>query len=441
MSQRMPILFGLALAGVASAGVPTTVQHQGRLLDAAGGPLNGVLPIEVRLWNAGAGGSQVWMEPFAAVRVDDGYYSLILGNSAPLDADLLDDPLWIEVSVDGRAVGRTPLASAPSAIVAQSVRGGVVDASELRVNGEPVVGNDGVLLAVPSGAVMFFDLGACPDGWTALTEARGRTIVGASSPGGVGSMVGTALEDRGQRVITDVPAHQHAVNPPPTDSTLAGRHSHTVDPAAVNSSSGGGHVHSIDPPNTGTNTTGNHNHTVDPSAVNASSVGNHTHAVDPPNTSTTSDTHNHSYQDIYWSENGGPSSSPTGNHAGSDEGYDTDNEHWQFNRTTGSDTHNHTVNIGSFTSGGAGSHNHTVDVGATTSTTAGNHAHSVDIGAFNSGNAGAHNHSVDIPSTTSSTQSDHGHTVDIGNFNSASTGQASVDVTMPYLQLLACRRE
>jgi hypothetical protein len=37
--------------------------------------------------------------------------------------------------------------------------------------------NEMVWYTVPSGAIMPFDLGSCPSGWTELTAARGRSIV------------------------------------------------------------------------------------------------------------------------------------------------------------------------------------------------------------------------------------------------------------------------
>lgn len=69
--------------------------------------------------------------------------------------------------------------------------------------------------SIPSGAVMFFNLAACPTGWTELTSARGRYVVGTPNGGTNGGTDGTALtnlEDRpvGQHshTITD-PGHSH----------------------------------------------------------------------------------------------------------------------------------------------------------------------------------------------------------------------------------------
>src|SRR5688500_7198572 len=45
----------------------------------------------------------------------------------------------------------------------------------------------------PAGAVSFFNLAACPSGWTELTGARGRYLVGVPSGGTLGGTAGTAL--------------------------------------------------------------------------------------------------------------------------------------------------------------------------------------------------------------------------------------------------------
>ncbi|MBM4781273.1 MAG: hypothetical protein GQE15_26610 [Archangiaceae bacterium] len=56
---------------------------------------------------------------------------------------------------------------------------------------------------VPTGAVMFFNLGACPAGWTAFTPARGRTVVGLNSGGTLGTTVGNPIPNG------VAPAHSH----------------------------------------------------------------------------------------------------------------------------------------------------------------------------------------------------------------------------------------
>ena len=81
--------------------------------------------------------------------------------------------------------------------------------------------------AVPSGAVMFFNLSSCPSGWTALAAAQGRYLVGLPSGGALAGTDGTALsnlEDRPAGHITDTvndPGHSHSINDP--------GHSHSIN--------------------------------------------------------------------------------------------------------------------------------------------------------------------------------------------------------------------
>lgn len=60
----------------------------------------------------------------------------------------------------------------------------------------------GVLADVPSGAVVFFNLGSCPTGWTEHSAARGRAIVGLPPAGTLGGTQGAALSNLEQRLHT-----------------------------------------------------------------------------------------------------------------------------------------------------------------------------------------------------------------------------------------------
>lgn len=89
----------------------------------------------------------------------------------------------------------------------------------------PLSGRSG---EIPAGAVMYFNLASCPDGWSPLSAGQGRVLVGISSAGGLGTTFRPPLSDGGSRVITAVPSHQH-----------------TVNPAAFSTSSSGGHIHNL----------------------------------------------------------------------------------------------------------------------------------------------------------------------------------------------------
>jgi hypothetical protein len=73
---------------------------------------------------------------------------------------------------------------------------------------------------IPAGAVMYFNLSACPAGWSALTAAQGRYIVGMPGGGSLAATVGTALSDKENRAVgqhahtaTDA-GHSHPISDP-----------------------------------------------------------------------------------------------------------------------------------------------------------------------------------------------------------------------------------
>lgn len=72
-------------------------------------------------------------------------------------------------------------------------------------------------VSVPSGTMLYFDLAACPTGWTEYTTARGFYIVGLVSGGTKATAVGSALTDLENRTHTHTFPHTH---------TMA--HTHTV---------------------------------------------------------------------------------------------------------------------------------------------------------------------------------------------------------------------
>ncbi len=89
---------------------------------------------------------------------------------------------------------------------------------------------------IPPGAVMFFNASACPEGWSELTNARGRVVVGLPGGGTLGATVGTALGAQENRAVgqhdhtVSNDDHSHAVNDP--------RHGHAV--------TANGHEHDVD---------------------------------------------------------------------------------------------------------------------------------------------------------------------------------------------------
>ncbi|MHC4862890.1 MAG: hypothetical protein ACYTEX_02320 [Planctomycetota bacterium] len=71
---------------------------------------------------------------------------------------------------------------------------------------------------IPSGAVMFFNLPSCPSGWSELTAARGRYVVGKPSGGTLAGTQGTALIDLENRAVGQ---HNHSITDPGHSHELA----------------------------------------------------------------------------------------------------------------------------------------------------------------------------------------------------------------------------
>jgi hypothetical protein len=143
----------LLLPGIASA-VPSTVVQQGRILGSDGTPINGPVSLDIQFWTSRTDGTSLWFGE-ADVVLSDGYYAVVLGQSPtpPLTGDVLTtDDVWVGVRVGtSPELTRTPLTSAPFALVAGSVDGGSVDASEVRIAGTEVINAQGQLLtATPS---------------------------------------------------------------------------------------------------------------------------------------------------------------------------------------------------------------------------------------------------------------------------------------------------
>lgn len=137
-------------------------------------------------------GTSVCTDARVNVMVTGGRFDFadLFSSSCQLDAALGSKQLLIRITVDGQTLSPAqPLGTVPFAArarVAETVESG----------------------AVPSGAVMFFNLSVCPAGWTELTQARGRYLVGLPSGGTLGGTAGTALSNLENRATG---AHTHPI--------------------------------------------------------------------------------------------------------------------------------------------------------------------------------------------------------------------------------------
>jgi hypothetical protein len=320
------IVLLLAMGRVALAGVPAHMPVQGYLTDASNTAVNGTVQIQFQIYSAATGGTAIYSET-QAVAVDHGSLTVYLGSNVPLDMKLFrGGSAFLGITIQGEAEmsPRLELATVPFAAYAQETA------------------------AVPPGAVMMFDLDACPPGWSALDSARGRAIVGVPSGGTRGATVGTALADAENR-----------------------SHTHSVDPAACTTSVDGGHTHVVDP------------------------VGiNHSHTVDPTSITVTGGAHNHAWANFdtatkiwsAWTSTGVTPQQLVDWNNGVDGAGATGDYPIEFTSApatgrvyTEQSSHSHTVDIPQTNTSTV-----TVDIAATTSTTAGAHSHTCDVAATTS---------------------------------------------------------
>jgi hypothetical protein len=132
--------------------------------------------------------------------------------------------------------------------------------------------------AVPTGAVMYFNLNSCPSGWHELIAARGRYMVGVPSPGSLGASMGNPLTDLESRTTGQ---HLHKVNPGSTTTNSLGNHQHGVyhhagyqNPGGNVPGAGGGDtnpVWQVHPAITSLN--GDHSHQLDIPEFDSGSTG------------------------------------------------------------------------------------------------------------------------------------------------------------------------
>lgn len=150
--------------------VPIQVNQQGRLLDVDGEGLTGANQMVFMLFDSEENGNIYWSETLT-VNFTNGYYSTLLGTDEennPLDDSVFAQyPLYMEIKINGEVLSpRHPLASVPYAQiagVAESVDGGVVNASEVNVNGQPVIDGSGNWVGTAP-TVDFMDVANRPPG-------------------------------------------------------------------------------------------------------------------------------------------------------------------------------------------------------------------------------------------------------------------------------------
>jgi hypothetical protein len=150
--RTLPFLCILLVASTAQA-VPFLLQQQGRLLDSSDQPLTGSQSVIFSLYDDDTLGNLLWTEP-VDVTFTDGHFSVTLGQTNPVDEDVLDNPeiyLGLTIATE-ELLPRQLVVSVPYAVMsgtAENVIGGVVDVTSISVGGNEVVNGTGAWVGPP----------------------------------------------------------------------------------------------------------------------------------------------------------------------------------------------------------------------------------------------------------------------------------------------------
>jgi hypothetical protein len=216
MRQSNWIGWGVGAAGLIAAGaswatrshadgIPgaSALSYSGTLESVSGEPISGSKEVQLGVYNAVSGGQQL-CNVKQTVALTNGRFQVVLPDACT-NATRMSPDLWIDVAVDGESLGRSKLAAVPYAV--EAARASAASSATGALASQ----------VVPKGAVMAFNLAACPAGWSAFADAQGRVIVGSSATLARGTPVGSDALVLGP---DQMPSHTHGVNDP--------GHSHSV---------------------------------------------------------------------------------------------------------------------------------------------------------------------------------------------------------------------
>ena len=139
--------------------VNPTMNYQGYLADAGGSPINATLTFTAALYDDISVGALIWgPEDHPGVQVQNGLFSLALGQNVPLDPADFYNALYLELGVDGTVLPRQALRTVPYALslVPGAYVRGDVDADMVRIRNH----GDGFGLYVAENGATDYGLGA-----------------------------------------------------------------------------------------------------------------------------------------------------------------------------------------------------------------------------------------------------------------------------------------
>ena len=119
MTMMVPVCCVLG-ATTTIAAVPHLIRYQGQAVDSKGVLLEGPYNLTFRLYDAATAGNTIWEEIQPSVPITKGYFSVLLGQVTPLNADW-SRTLWLSVQVnaDPELSPRQQITSVPLAIRAE----------------------------------------------------------------------------------------------------------------------------------------------------------------------------------------------------------------------------------------------------------------------------------------------------------------------------------
>jgi len=123
-------------ASVASADVPQLINYQGKLTKAGGKPVDGVVALGFGFFDAPTGGYKIYYEEHAGVKVEEGIFSILIGNGSnqfgPFEDVPLETNLYLETTINpGRADAETLAPRHRIASTVYALRAGYVDGLDL----------------------------------------------------------------------------------------------------------------------------------------------------------------------------------------------------------------------------------------------------------------------------------------------------------------------
>jgi hypothetical protein len=130
--QKLIILILLSFTALSQ--IPNTISYQGQILDNVGNPVpNGNISATFSLHDASENGNQFWFE-VQSFNTTDGVFNVELGSSTPLTSLNFDNPLWLEILIEGDGAALSPrieLTTNPFSRNVATVVGGRINNSEI----------------------------------------------------------------------------------------------------------------------------------------------------------------------------------------------------------------------------------------------------------------------------------------------------------------------